>query len=81
MFCVICNNLEKAFKARSSEYIEAKSSACYRVSTMFAAFRNVDMERARYELEEHRRVCAFALKAAPRLPQRHTPATLTHLTA
>jgi len=39
------------------------------------------MERARYELEEHRRVCAFALKAAPRLPQRHTPATLTHLAA
>jgi hypothetical protein len=44
-----------------SEYIEARSSVRYRISTVLAAQKNVDMERARYELEEHRRVCSSAV--------------------
>ncbi len=60
MGCAICRELEHAFESILSEYIQARSSVCYRVSTELAAQKNVDMERARYELEEHRRVCALA---------------------
>jgi outer membrane translocation and assembly module TamA len=81
MFCVICKNLELAFKSREHEYIETRSSASYRVSTMFAARKNVDMERAKYELEEHQRGCASAVKAALRLLQQNAAATLAYVAA
>ena len=61
MSCTICGNLEHAYEAMLNEYIEARSSVRYRMSTVLAAQKNVDMERARYELEEHRRVCANAV--------------------
>ncbi len=64
MGCSICKSLEQAYRAVLAEYIEARSSVRYRISTELAAQKNVDMERARYELEEHRRVCAFALMPA-----------------
>jgi len=59
--CTICGNLEHAYEAMLNEYIEARSSVRYRMSTVLAAQKNVDMERARYELEEHQRVCANAV--------------------
>jgi len=62
MDCLKCKNLEEAFESRLSKYIEARSAAYYRVSTELAAKRNVDMENARYDLEEHRLVCASALR-------------------
>ncbi len=62
MGCVVCENLERVFKTKQKEYIEACSAAYYRVSRKFAAYKNVDMERARNELEEHRLVCVSALK-------------------
>jgi hypothetical protein len=62
MDCSICRDLERAFEATQGEYIEARLSACYRVCGKFAAHKNVDMERARYELEEHRLECASAVK-------------------
>ena len=72
MRCLICSNLEAAFEARHSEYLEAGSGAFYGVSKRFAAYINVEMERARIELEEHRLVClsaanetALRLLAAP----------------
>jgi hypothetical protein len=64
MSCVICANLEQAYQAELSQYIEARSSASYRVSTRTAAQKNVDMERARHELEEHRKVCLAAAAAS-----------------
>jgi hypothetical protein len=67
MGCIICRDLEQAFEARHSEYIEALSSLCYRVSKKFAALKNVDMERAKSELEEHRFLCA-SLVAKPAHP-------------
>jgi hypothetical protein len=81
MLCIICKNLEKALKAREHEYIETRSSASFRVSTMFAADKNVDMERAKSEFEEHQRGCASAIKAALHLPQRKAAATLAHVAA
>jgi hypothetical protein len=59
MICLHCLNLEKALEARRSEYLEASSLAYYRVSKKFAAYMNVEMERARIELEEHRSICVF----------------------
>ncbi len=61
MGCFVCENLERIFKTKQQEYIEACSTAYYRVSTKLAAYKNVDMERARNEFEEHQRVCVSAL--------------------
>ena len=61
MDCPICRDLERAYKADLSDYGVARSSACYRVSTELAAQKNVDLERARYELEEHRLVGRWLL--------------------
>jgi hypothetical protein len=57
MQCLKCKNLEEAFDSRLSKYVEACSAAYYRVSTELAAMKNVDMERARYDLEEHQLTC------------------------
>jgi len=62
MGCPICGNLERAFNAGLIEYIEARSSAYYPICTKTAAYKKVDMERARYELEEHRLVCVSAVR-------------------
>jgi hypothetical protein len=71
MVCLICTNLKRAFETRNSEYIEARSSLYYRISRKFAALKNVDMERAKSDLEEHRRVCASAvIEPALLLPSR-----------
>jgi hypothetical protein len=60
MSCLICSYLENVLESRLSEYIEVRSSACYRVCTKPAAFMNVDMERAKEELEAHKSLCASA---------------------
>lgn len=62
MECLICGDLERAFNVVRSEYSEARSSAFYPISNELAAVKNVDMERALYELEEHRLLCVFAGK-------------------
>ncbi len=62
MDCLICKDLERAFESRRSMYVEALSAAYYRVSTELAAHKNVDMERAKSDLEEHRLVCVSATK-------------------
>jgi hypothetical protein len=76
MDCPICRDLTQAFETGLKEYLEARSSACYQVSKRLAARKNVDMERARYELEEHRRVCGFATRVLVFLPESHLPARL-----
>jgi len=42
MSCSICGSLERAYEAVLDEYLEARSSARYRVSTVLAAQKNVD---------------------------------------
>jgi hypothetical protein len=81
MVCLVCASLEQAYLARLSEYIEARSSACYRVSTRLAAQLNVEMERARYELEEHQSVCVSTVRIPILMPQREAPASLRTLAA
>jgi len=65
MQCLKCKNLQEAFESRLSKYIEACSAAYYRVSTELAAKKNVDMERARYDLEEHQLTCLSRHAAIP----------------
>lgn len=62
--CQICVGLERAFETAYSEYVDACLSASYQFTTKFAAHKNVDMERARSEMEEHRIVCASAFRLA-----------------
>jgi hypothetical protein len=67
MGCSICESLERTYLLWLNEYREARSSAGYRVSTKLAAHKNVEMERARYELEEHRLVCGAAIRVPLRI--------------
>jgi len=60
MNCPTCQDLERAHEAAFIEYMEARSSAWFSVSSDVAAHKNVDMQRTRYELEEHRLVCVSA---------------------
>ena len=69
MECPICVDLARAFEAGLSEYIEARSSVCYQVSKRFAAKKKVDMERARYDLEEHQVVCVSTARVPALLSQ------------
>ena len=66
--CPICRGLERAFEAAYGEYIEARQSASYRFCTKFAAHKEVDMERSRYDLEEHEVECIAALMRTDVLP-------------
>jgi hypothetical protein len=81
MECPICRDLKQAYQAGLSEYIEARSSASYRVSTMLAAFKNVDMERAKSDLEEHRLVCVSAIRVLALMPERDASTSLRQLAA
>lgn len=75
MDCPVCRDLERAYDVMSAEYSDARSSACYPSIRKFAAVKNVDMERARYELEEHRLLCVATKGKIVMLPakQETTP--------
>jgi hypothetical protein len=60
MNCLICRNLQRAYETALKEYVEACSSASFHVCSDVAARRNVDMERTKYDLEEHSLVCTSA---------------------
>jgi hypothetical protein len=81
MECPICRDQERAYQARLSEYTEARSAACYQVSKRVAAFKNVEMERAKNDLEEHRLVCVSAIRVLASLSERDVSTTLRQLAA
>jgi hypothetical protein len=81
MGCPICRNLERAYETGLSEYIEARSSAYYPVCTKPAAYKKVDMERARYELEEHRLGCVSAGMVHALSPARAVSTSLSQVAA
>ena len=81
MDCLTCRDLKRAYETERSGYIEARSSAMYGLSTRLAAFRNVEMERARCELDEHRLVCVFVGNVIPLLPEPDVSTILTQLAA
>lgn len=63
MNCPICGDLKRDYENKLGEYVAARSSAVYGLSKKLAAQKNVEMERARYELEEHQIVCTPALSS------------------
>ncbi len=81
MSCLTCEELKRIYEARIGEYVEAITSECHRINTRFAAHKNVEMERAKYELEEHRSVCLSAIVRPVLLPQREVPASLAQVAA
>ncbi len=81
MSCPICGDLQRDYENKLSEYIAARSSASYGLSTKLAAQKNVEMERARYELEEHRIVCAPALRSFALVQVRSVHAVVAKLVA
>jgi hypothetical protein len=81
MGCPICRGLMRAYERWLSEYAEARSSASYGVSTRFAAFKNVEMERAKSDLEEHRLVCVSVVRVIELLPGLSVSASLKQLAA
>ncbi|MBZ5629534.1 MAG: hypothetical protein LAO06_11790 [Acidobacteriia bacterium] len=65
MNCSECTALDRTLKAALAQYVEARSAAYYRVSTEFAAIKQVDMERAKASVQEHELVCRFAAQVGP----------------
>ena len=68
MSCSECKELERCFDEMQVHYEAARTSAYYQVCTELAAKREVDMERAKSALEEHRTVCASACGATTATP-------------
>jgi hypothetical protein len=60
--CSECQNLNRVFESKRTEYLAARSAVLYRISTEFAARQQVDMERAKNDIEEHMSICSFATK-------------------
>ena len=58
MSCSICQTLERGCEVSQGEYLDALSAVFHRISTRLAAGKNVELERARNALEDHRSVCA-----------------------
>jgi hypothetical protein len=81
MGCLICENLKRIYEARLGEYVEAVSSECYRINKKVAAHKNVEMERAKYELEEHRSVCLSNMVVPALLPQREVAVRMGRVAA
>jgi len=81
MNCAVCRDLKRVFAAKSNAYREARFSACYTVTTEFAAQRNVDLQRARYALEEHYRVCVAIVNLLAPSPVSDVPTYLKRLAA
>ena len=57
MGCLVCKRLERVLESWNSECIKARASLYCRVSTKLVAYDNVEMERAKSELEVHRSLC------------------------
>ena len=60
--CLKCENLNRVYESRLTRYLAARSAALYRISTEFAAKQQVEMERAKNDMEEHRLICPFVAK-------------------
>jgi len=55
--CLQCTDLSRTFKSAHVKYVAARSADFYRISTEIAAKKQVDMERARIDLQDHQVRC------------------------
>jgi hypothetical protein len=58
LHCSVCRDLDRVFQAKLAKYVEACASPFYQVSKELAARKQVNMERAKNDLEEHLLICA-----------------------
>ena len=77
MGCPVCKRLERTFEGWNTECLRARSSLYCQVSSRFAAYDNVEMERARSELQMHRSKCLLAVAKAAK----PSPASKTRIAA
>jgi hypothetical protein len=60
MDCLECRHLDRTFRRRLTLYLKACSSPYCQVSSSIAASNQVDMERAKNDMEEHLFACPLA---------------------
>jgi hypothetical protein len=58
--CPECESLNQIFEFKLTAYLAARSAVLYQINTEFAARQQVDMERAKNDMEEHLSICSFA---------------------
>jgi hypothetical protein len=61
MSCTQCGRLVQAFDSALGEYLSARANPFFDVSTELAASKQVDMERAKHNLKEHRVACSLSV--------------------
>ena len=54
MICTRCDELERALQVGQCNYCEAVASTFCRINIKVVAYKRVELERAKNELEEHR---------------------------
>ena len=60
--CPECESLSQVFESKQTGYFAARYALLYQISTEFAAKQQVDMERAKNDVEEHLLTCPFAAR-------------------
>jgi hypothetical protein len=60
--CIECENLNRTYESKLTRYLVARSAVLYQISTKFAAKAQVDMERAKSDIEEHLLICTLFAK-------------------
>jgi len=63
MTCCECRDLYRTFERRSNQYVEARSSALFRVNPQIATRKQVSLLRALSDLREHQEECPWAMVA------------------
>ena len=71
---VECENLNRIYGSKLAKYHAARSAVLYRINTEFAAKQQVDMERAKNDMEEHLLACPFATNAGRLMPLQESSA-------
>ena len=64
MTCSECRDLYRVYERRNTRYLEARSSAFFRVSPKIAARKHLILQRAIGDLQEHQAECPWAIVAA-----------------
>jgi hypothetical protein len=62
LMCSVCRDLERALESRNVECVKVLSGPYCRFSNRFMAYSNVEMERAKSDLEVHRSLCVSAIR-------------------
>lgn len=62
MRCSVCMDLERVLESRNVECVKVLSGPYCHFSDRFMAYGNMEMERAKSDLDRHRSVCISAIR-------------------